>query len=231
MSNQRCVRYCTLFLVFAVMAVCSTSALADVINGRVQAINQVGDGWVVSVISDNKNYSFYAFAAGDRNAWASAVQRLKPGQTVTIEYSPPVEWHGTDEVGRPHGIGHAIRVVTQTKQDFLKRYRASEIVQLGELQSNPFRYEGKVVAVPCSFAQMLSKDVALFQTGFGAMGIASGAPATRFKGGEGVILVGKVVGQKQIDPGGGWGQVKVPNIRFQVAYSCDNGQCDSILGQ
>ena len=119
----------------------------------------------------------------------------------------------------------------QTKQDFLKRYGASELVQLGDLQSNPFRYEGKVVAVPCAFAQMLSKDVALFATGFGAMGIASGAPATRFKGGDGVILIGKVVGQKQIDPGGGWGQMMVPNIKFQDAYSCGNSDtCNGILG-
>jgi hypothetical protein len=117
----------------------------------------------------------------------------------------------------------------EARRGFLKRYGASDFVEIEKLAANPYIYEGKTIAVVIGFLQMMSRDTALFMTGFGHGLVASGVPGQKLtKGGQLTIVVGKVSGQKKVDIG--MGAVDVPLIKAKDVYLCpDQDTCGGLF--
>jgi len=86
----------------------------------------------------------------------------------------------------------------ESRLDFLRRHGATQTI-LYAIDSNPFRYQSQIVAVPARFLRMVSATTALFVSVSPIGGpprtlFVSKMPTNEFKGGEEVNLAIKVIG-------------------------------------
>jgi hypothetical protein len=99
------------------------------------------------------------------------------------------------------------------------------------LITNPFVYEGKVIAVRTRFDIMITKDQGLFadwtQSPDNIL-LVSSLPAGMFRQKVLVILTGRVVGKEPVEfPM--VGKVLVPHLKFVDTYFCQEQNCDDVL--
>ena len=80
--------------------------------------------------------------------------------------------------------------------EFLKKNGVQELISYSKLNTNPFLYEGKTIAIRTVFYEMRSSSFALFMKGDGAI-FVSGVPNSLFTKQTPVLLAGKVLGKAQ----------------------------------
>lgn len=98
---------------------------------------------------------------------------------------------------------------------YLSRLQAAgvqESATVGKLAANPFVYKGTIVAVQARFVSMISESEALFKWD-GLTAFVSGVPSDRFVQEEGVLLVGKVSGNKAWRTAAG-AEMFLPHLQF-----------------
>lgn len=109
------------------------------------------------------------------------------------------------------------------RQQVLRRYNAVEVDAFA-LQSNPFPYLGKIVAVFINFRQMRDQSTAVFGDYDFAPGIiAVSAPAAAFTRQGEVVVFGRVMRQSQETVLGT--PIAVPVLTYVGVYYCQQPRC------
>lgn len=102
-------------------------------------------------------------------------------------------------------------------------------VRLKDLYANPFIYGDRIIAVPASFIQMISKNEGIFgdttEPFSPAFAHVSDMEASRFSSAKNVLLAVRVLGNKQVKTPAG-GEVAAPNLQFIDSYSGDVSRVD-----
>lgn len=112
---------------------------------------------------------------------------------------------------------------------FLALSGVDAYVRVKDLYANPFIYGDRVIAVPASFIQMISKNEAIFgdttEPFLPAFAHVSDMEASRFSSAKNSLLAVRVLGNKQIKAPAG-GEVTAPNLQFIDSYSGDVSRAD-----
>ena len=115
---------------------------------------------------------------------------------------------------------------------FIQKNNIAALLTVGQLQRNPFLYENKVVGLAVFFEQMVAKDRAIFQEGFGSTVTVSGVPTTRFASSRpiAVALAVKVLGTKKVATLFG-GEQMILDLEFVDAIECGEDHCRAMFGK
>lgn len=95
---------------------------------------------------------------------------------------------------------------------FLKKYNVKKEVTIYQLMTNPFAYEGQVVATIGAFQRMNTRTQAVFSW-LSHEFVVSGVSANRFTGEERVALAVRVLGNIELRPG-----YSVPHLSLVAIY-------------
>ncbi len=120
--------------------------------------------------------------------------------------------------------------VKKNHDELVSRHNIQSWPAANELMANPYNYEGKVVAIPATFLQMISRSDGLFrlsQRGSDNMAKVSDIPNGTFKTSGRVLIIGKVTGNTKLD------SVKTgmlsPHMKFVGVHFCETMSCADIL--
>jgi len=109
---------------------------------------------------------------------------------------------------------------TNARDQFVKKYGVQAFVSMRVLAANPFNFEGKVVGVIVSFNEMLTPTTGVLGGGLlEPQVLVSQIPRGTFKGGETVILAGRIIGKSPVKTPGG--EVSLSHLKFVGMQLCD----------
>ncbi len=121
-----------------------------------------------------------------------------------------------------------LRPIRQRLKGFKERYEVADLLSCNALATNPYTFEGKVVAVYGAFDSMVARDKGVFSSGecgFSVSSIPSGTFGTRRWY---VLIAGKVLGQTEVKVPL-LGAIQVPHLRFVGVHICQEEKCTDIL--
>ena len=102
------------------------------------------------------------------------------------------------------------------------KYRVTE----NQLATNPFVYQGKVVAIFCTFERMSSATQAIFSFWGRSTFVVSGVSSSKFtQRGSVVLLAGRVLGNIEVNPG----PTLVPHLSFVGSAFCQQSDCSEYI--
>lgn len=116
-------------------------------------------------------------------------------------------------------------VIRKRRAEFNKKYKVQHWVTAKRLGTNPFVYEGEVVAIVTYFNNMVAADEAIFGN---ADAVVSSVPRKLFQDKVPVVLAGKVVGKKAIKTPVG-GELVLPYLKFIGVHVCKDWNCKDML--
>ena len=116
----------------------------------------------------------------------------------------------------------ATAAVAKELQAFAGKNRVKRFVSCSQLSTNPFAFEGEIVALTVTFDSMLERDRGLF--GPECVVVVSGIPLRTFGTQRvEVLLAGKVVGKAEVKfP---LGPPSVPHLKFEGVQFCRQPRC------
>lgn len=96
-----------------------------------------------------------------------------------------------------------------------------------KLNTNPFPFEGKVIATMVRFETMLSRDVALFSDGSQFVAVSK-VPVDQFTRQGWFFIAGRVMGKTEVKLPL-IGATQVPQLQFTSALECQEPRCKDLL--
>ena len=110
---------------------------------------------------------------------------------------------------------------------FVKANKVKRIVTMSQLATNPFVYEGQVVAFDGIFDSMIARTGGIFVSWNGGQTVyVSGIPTSRFTQRRTmVILAGRVMGNIEVKLSGSGSTVLVPHVSFVGSAFCQESGC------
>jgi len=106
----------------------------------------------------------------------------------------------------------------KTFDEFVKKNGVQELVSWNKLNTNPYVYEGKIVAIRTNFYEMRSANLGLFMW-VDDVTLVSNTPKALFTKQATVLLAGQVVGKLQ----------GVPHLKFVGVHFCKDRDCSDII--
>lgn len=115
---------------------------------------------------------------------------------------------------------------TKQLKPVLQKYGAERLVTCTSLMTNPFVFEGRVVAIFLMFNSMLERDKGLFTRGemFDCLVVASGIPSGTFSTQRAyLLLAGRVIGKTEVKMP--LGPQSLPHLKFVGVHACTKARC------
>jgi len=110
------------------------------------------------------------------------------------------------------------------RKQFAKKYGVQVFVNVNQLATNPFNFEGKIVGVVISFREMVTATTGVLGQGVsGPRILVSQIPRGTFKGGEMLVLAGRVLGKAPVKTPSG--EVSLPHLSFVGMKLCEWSEC------
>jgi hypothetical protein len=108
---------------------------------------------------------------------------------------------------------------------FVRKYGVAKSPTMQELTTNPFVYEGVIVAMKSTFEEMMSATQGVFGSA-GRSFVVSGIPRGAFTEKAAVLLAGRVLGKTELKTG--LGSLIVPHLAFVGVFRCTDWACSDI---
>ena len=130
-------------------------------------------------------------------------------------------------VPKPKSIPHHIeqRIIKKKFDDFVRKNGVEYWPSVEKLSVNPFIYKDKNVAIVSTFNTMITATEGIFKSGGESLPVSK-IPKGLFKSKQRVVLVGRVLGKKEITMGL---SILVPHLKYIGVYICEDWQCKDII--
>jgi hypothetical protein len=127
------------------------------------------------------------------------------------------------------------RMEARTRYDqFAKKYGVTKLPTIQELETNPFTYEGVIIAIKSTFEEMSTATQGVFTSRVSSSFsdhplVVSGIPRGTFTKKGAVMLAGRVLGKTELKTG--LGSIAVPHLTFVGVHSCADSDCNDITSK
>jgi len=167
---------------------------------------------------------------GSELTWSSLYENRPRDAYLRAEKSRQEEQRRRSEIEARRAKEEAEKNEAKKKfAEFVKKNGVQDWPNMTNLSANPFVYEGKTVAIPSYFTEMLTATDGLFRQQDSYF-IVSSIPKGLLTSPAIIIFAGNVIGKKET-PVPGVGSQPIPHLKFVGIYICHNRYCADILGK
>ena len=161
-----------------------------------------------------------AFQGAARRLVEDSFRVVRAARAAAAQQAAAAAQESVARVARAHEE-QRVQHLDSLRNQFAKKYGVQGFVDVNQLATNPFNFEGKIVGVVVSFREMVTATTGVLGQGVsGPQILVSRIPRGTFKGGEMLVLAGRVLGKAPVKTP--LGEVSLPHLSFVGMQLCEN---------